>query len=251
MDKLSQLIIGEGVTGLARRAHPASLPPAGVSGSKVDRNTENPCTVAMPTSFLLVLVPIFVVVDPFGALPLYVVMTKNMTREARRKTLYYGITFAAALLLVFVLAGKAILDYLTISIDALRITGGLLLAVIGISMLYEGDIPRSRRSGPEETQQPEAPEDVAFVPLGTPLIAGPGAISVVILHAGTSGIGLTIAALLVVMLITAALLFRSDVVFKLLGNAGTRALTRVLGVITVAYAVQMVLDGIRGYVLSV
>lgn len=200
---------------------------------------------------MLALVPIFVVVDPFGTLPLYVIMTHNMTKEGRRKTLYYGITFATVLLLVFALAGKIILDYLTISIDALRITGGLLLAIIGVSMLYEGDMPRSRRRGPEETQQPETPEDVAFVPLGTPLIAGPGAISVVIVHAGTTSIPITILALLIVMLLTAALLIRSDVVFRLLGNAGTRALTRVLGLITAAYAVQMVLDGIRGYVTTV
>jgi len=205
----------------------------------------------MPTDLLLALVPIFVVVDPFGTLPLYVIMTHNMTKEGRRKTLYYGITFATVLLLVFALAGKIILDYLTISIDALRITGGLLLAIIGVSMLYEGDMPRSRRRGPEETQQPETPEDVAFVPLGTPLIAGPGAISVVIVHAGTTSIPITILALLIVMLLTAALLIRSDVVFRLLGNAGTRALTRVLGLITAAYAVQMVLDGIRGYVTTV
>lgn len=205
----------------------------------------------MATDFLIALVPIFVVVDPFGVLPLYVIMTQKMTPAARRKTLYYAVTFATVLLLIFALVGKVILDYLTISIEALKITGGLLLAIIGVSMLYEGDMPRSHRTGPEETHQPQTPEDVAFVPLGTPLIAGPGAISVVIVHAGTTSIPITILALLVVMLLTAAIMIRSDIVFKLLGNAGTRALTRVMGLITAAYAVQMVLDGIRGYVATV
>ncbi|HEX9908486.1 MAG TPA: MarC family protein [Thermoplasmata archaeon] len=203
----------------------------------------------MAVEFLSILIPIFIVIDPFGTMPFYIALTGNMDREARRKTLVYAVVFAAALLLVFALAGKAILDYLSISIDALRITGGVLLVVIGVSMLYEGDMPRSHRKGEEEPdQKPQVPEDVAFVPLGTPLLAGPGAISVVIVNAGTMDIWLTVVALVVVMLIGGLMLWQSGIVFKLLGNAGTRALTRVMGLITTAYAVQMILDGVSGYV---
>ncbi len=203
-------------------------------------------------AFLLILIPVFVVVDPFGALPLYVVMTQDMSNQQRRKTLFYGILFATCLLLVFAVAGTAILEYLTISIDALRITGGLLLAIIGVSMLYEGDMPRSRRSGPEESEKAtHEPEDIAFVPLGTPLIAGPGAISVVIIHASTQSLPMTIAALLIVMLACVLVLIRSDLLFRLIGHAGTRALTRIMGLITAAYAIQMILDGVAGYVRTV
>lgn len=205
----------------------------------------------MAVEFLVVFIPMFVVIDPFGTLPFYLALTGSMDRPSRNKTLMYAVVFAAALLLVFAIAGKAILEYLSVSIDALRITGGILLIVIGVSMLYEGDVPRSKRKGAEEAEDKmHTPEDVAFVPLGTPFLAGPGAISVVIISAGTANLGMTVLALLAVMALSALLLWRSDIVYKVVGNAGTRALTRVMGLITSAYAVQMVLDGVAGYVAS-
>ena len=134
----------------------------------------------------------------------------------------------------------------------LRIAGGLLLLVIGVMMLYEGDTPRSRRKGAEEpAEEPHIPEDVAFVPLGTPMLAGPGAISVVITLTGTADMSMVLLSLAAVMVITTLMLWKVDLVFKVIGNAGTRALTRVMGLITSAYAVQMILDGISGYVVSI
>jgi multiple antibiotic resistance protein len=176
-------------------------------------------------------------------------MTRGMVNPERTKTLKYAITFGASLLVAFALLGKAILDYLSVSIDALRIAGGLLLLVIGVMMLYEGDTPRSRRKGEEEPDDSKhTAEDVAFVPLGTPMLAGPGAISVVITLTGTADMPLVILSLLTVMIITALMLWKVDLMFKVIGNAGTRALTRVMGLLTCAYAVQMILDGISGYV---
>ena len=206
----------------------------------------------MAAELLVILIPIFVVIDPFGTMPFFIVLTRNMTSVSRRKTLSYSVLFAASLLLVFALAGKAILDYLSISIDALRITGGVLLVVIGVTMLYEGDMPRSHRKGEEEpSERPQVPEDIAFVPLGTPLLAGPGAISVVIINASTMDPLLTIVSLLIVMLLSALILWQSELLYKLIGIAGTRALTRVMGLITSAYAVQMILDGVSDYVVSI
>ena len=119
-------------------------------------------------------------------------------------------------------------------------------------MLYEGDMPRSHRKGEEEpSERPQVPEDIAFVPLGTPLLAGPGAISVVIINASTMDPLLTIVSLLIVMLLSALILWQSELLYKLIGIAGTRALTRVMGLITSAYAVQMILDGVSDYVVSI
>lgn len=206
----------------------------------------------MAFEFLVVFIPMFIVIDPFGVMPIYLIMTKRMTGVERSTTLKYAIVFSASLLVAFALLGKVILDYLSVSIDALRIAGGLLLLVIGVMMLYEGDTPRSRRKGAEEPDEStHVPEDVAFVPLGTPMLAGPGAISVVITLTGTAQMPFVIAALLAVMAITALMLWRADLVFKVIGNAGTRALTRVMGLLTSAYAVQMMLDGIAGYVSSI
>lgn len=203
----------------------------------------------MAVEFLVIFIPMFIIIDPFGVLPLYLVMTKDMDRASRLRTLEYAILFATSLLIVFAIVGKAILDYLSVSIDALRITGGLLLLVIGVSMLYEGDMPRSRRKTEEEPEERQLPEDIAFVPLGTPLLAGPGAISVVIIMTGTAGadMPLVIVSLLLVMLIATLILVRADIAYRLIGKAGTRALTRVMGLLASAYAVQMILDGISGY----
>ncbi|HIJ17958.1 MAG TPA: MarC family protein, partial [Thermoplasmata archaeon] len=207
---------------------------------------------SMAFEFLIVFIPMFIVIDPFGVMPIYLVLTKSMTPEQRSETLKYAITFGASLLVAFALLGKVILDYLSVSIDALRISGGLLLLVIGVMMLYEGDTPRSRRKGAEEPEEePHMPEDVAFVPLGTPMLAGPGAISVVITLTGTADMSWVLLSLAAVMVITTLMLWKVDLVFKVIGNAGTRALTRVMGLITSAYAVQMILDGITGYVASI
>ena len=206
----------------------------------------------MIDEFLLIFIPMFVVIDPFGVMPIYLALTSNMSVGSRRLTLRYSMAFATALLIVFALIGKAVLDYLSVTIDALRIAGGLLLLVIGIMMLYEGDVPRSRRKGVEEADdEAHEPEDVAFVPLGTPMIAGPGAISVVIILTGTADIPLVLTSLMAIMAVCALLLWQAGVVFKLIGNAGTRALTRVMGLITSAYAVQMILDGVTSYVQTV
>ena len=206
----------------------------------------------MAFEFLIVFIPMFIVIDPFGVMPIYLVLTKSMTPEQRSETLKYAITFGASLLVAFALLGKVILDYLSVSIDALRIAGGLLLLVIGVMMLYEGDTPRSRRKGAEEPEEePHEPEDVAFVPLGTPMLAGPGAISVVITLTGTADMSWVLLSLAAVMLVTTLMLWKVNLVFKVIGNAGTRALTRVMGLITSAYAVQMILDGITGYVASI
>lgn len=206
----------------------------------------------MAFEFLIVFIPMFIVIDPFGVMPIYLVLTKSMTGLERSKTLKYAIVFGASLLVAFALLGKAILDYLSVSIDALRIAGGLLLLVIGVVMLYEGDTPRSRRKGAEEPEEePHAPEDVAFVPLGTPMLAGPGAISVVITLTGTAEMHMVLLSLAAVMIITTLMLWKVDLVFKVIGNAGTRALTRVMGLLTSAYAVQMILDGVTGYVATI
>ena len=205
----------------------------------------------MLEEFLLIFIPMFVVIDPFGVMPIYLVMTRTMNTDSQRRTMRYSILFATSLLVVFALIGKAVLDYLSVTIDALMITGGLLLLVIGIMMLYEGDAPRSRRKGVEDVETPpQEPEDVAFVPLGTPMIAGPGAISVVIILTGTADVPLVLVSLLLIMAICALILWQAALAHRLIGNAGVRALTRVMGLITSAYAVQMVLDGIAGYVGS-
>lgn len=205
----------------------------------------------MAIEFLTILIPMFIIIDPIGTLPLYIAMTASMDKASRRKTLKYAMIFATSLLVGFALLGTIILDYLSVSIEALMISGGLLLLVIGISMLYEGDMPRSKRKGAEdEPEQKQNPEDIAFVPLGTPLLAGPGAISVVIIMSGTADIPLVLTSLLVVMLLSAAILFWASAIYGIVGKAGSRALTRVMGLITSAYAVQMILDGVYGYVSS-
>lgn len=204
----------------------------------------------MAADFLVVFIPMFIIIDPFGVLPIFLVLTKDMDAKARLKTLKYSVGFALLLLAAFLLTGKAILDYLSVSIDALRVAGGLLLLLIGVSMLYEGDMPRSRRKGAEEAEEAQMPEDVAFVPLGTPMLAGPGAISVVIILTGTADIPMVLASLVAVMAICALMLLKADIVFRVIGKAGTRALTRVMGLLGSAYAVQMILDGITGYVAS-
>lgn len=198
------------------------------------------------TAFLITaFVTLFVVIDPPGLVPLFIALTRGMGVEKRRAMALRACTIAFILLLLFGLAGEALLGFIGISMPAFRIAGGILLFLTALDMLFE------RRTQRREGQQAEADHDPSVFPLATPLIAGPGAIASIILLVGQSGPGWigTIAVLgllLAMILVTFAFLLASPPLERLLGRTGTIVITRLLGMLLAALSVQFVIDGIRG-----
>ncbi len=204
----------------------------------------------MLNELLLILIPIFVVIDPFASLPLFLSLTAEMDEKARRYVAKLSNLVAFSFLTVFAFVGKLILDYLGISINALMIAGGLLMLFSGFEMMREGDKPRSKRK--KDVNLP--PGNIAVVPLGTPMLAGPGALSLVIVMTQRYPMQfwpLIILAIGLTLLITLGIFMEGLRIYKVIGNTGSKALTRIMGLLVAAFAIQYILDGIAGWLTSI
>lgn len=194
-------------------------------------------------------VMLFVVVDPIGLAPVFVALTQGATAAERRRIGLIAVAVAAGILTVFGLAGEAALGFLGISMAAFRISGGLLLFLIALEMVFERRSQRRARQGPDD---PVAAHDPSVFPLATPLLAGPGAIASLILllgrHQGDLAGQATVFAVLYALLALAlAMFFMGGLIERLLRRTGVMVVSRLLGMVLAALAVQFVLDGLADF----
>lgn len=193
-------------------------------------------------------VSLFAVIEPLGTLPIYISMTANLKqRESRRVALRASLT-ALSVLIVFALTGRIVFDFFGISVNSLRIVGGIVFFIMGYEMLQA----RLSRSKLDEETMAEYIEDVAITPLGIPLIAGPGAITTVILLMNEARVLekqiLVFGAIGVVLALTFVFLISAKRVMARLGNSGNKVLLRLMGLIVMAMAVEFFFTGLRALV---
>ncbi|MCT8328651.1 MarC family protein [Albidovulum sediminis] len=199
-----------------------------------------------PQFYLTALVTLFVIVDPIALAPLFIALTQGMSVAHRRAVALRACLIAAVLMTLFGLLGDNILSVIGISMPAFRISGGILLFVTALDMLFE------RRTQRREGQHADPAHDPSVFPLATPLIAGPGAFTTMILLVNNSpatGLAHTLAihAVMVIVIASAFVFFlAAPVIERLLGRTGIVVITRLLGMLLAALSVQFVLDGIRG-----
>ncbi len=194
-------------------------------------------------------VTFIVTVDPFGVAPLFVGLTANASAVERRRLAVRGVVIGSIILIVFALVGEPLLRALGIGLPAFRIAGGILLLLLAIDMVM------ARQSGLRATTEGEDAEtqarnDIAVFPLGIPLIAGPGAITAVVLLFGQARgdiaeQGAVIGVLLAVLMLTLVCLLLAGQLMRLLGITGINVISRVAGIITAALAVQFIIDGLQ------
>lgn len=202
------------------------------------------------TDFLTAaLVTLLVTVDPPGLAPLFLSVTQGMDRDQRRRVAVRASLIAFAILVFFGFAGELLLGALGITLPAFRIAGGLLLFTIAFEMIFERREKRKRETAQSAITLDHV-RNVAAFPLAIPLMAGPGAITAMILLAGrAAGEPVLQGALVAVVAVVVGLSFLTfllaERVSKLLGVTGNVVLTRLLGVILAALAVQFVVDGVR------
>jgi len=207
----------------------------------------------MMQQFLSVFIPLFIIVNPSSTLALFSIITRKYNKKKRITTAKNATMFAAILLFIFALAGSSILDFLGIEIYSLRIAGGILLSFVGLDMVRRGS--QFGESKPDKGQE----ADFALVPLAMPSLAGPGAITVTIVSMKTltvsiswiSAILLVIISIVLVMLITFMIFMSSVVIIKVLGEKGMDAFTRVMGLLTVAIAIQFALTGLAAWIPTI
>lgn len=195
-----------------------------------------------------VFVTLFVVIDPVGLAPLFIALTRGMSPAQRRSVAWRSIAIAFSLLALFGVAGDTLLGAVGIGIPAFRIAGGLLLFLTAVEMLFEKRQPRREKT----MHEAEALPDPTVFPLATPLIAGPGALATMILlvgqHPGDFGGQATVYLTMVVVLAICWLFFRlGGTIERLLGPTGINVVTRLLGMLLAALAVQFVLQGLRDF----
>ncbi|MEN8115026.1 MAG: MarC family protein [Actinomycetota bacterium] len=188
---------------------------------------------------------LFVIIDPVGLSSIFLGITDGYTPEHRRSTALRAVIIGAVILLAFLFLGEPLLRYLGVSIEALRIAGGLLLFKIAFDMLLG---KRERQTEPEE-EEAHTRDDVAVFPLAIPLIAGPGAFAtILVLATNVDGrleyIAALIGTLLLVLLLVYVGLRLATPIHRVLGDTGTAVVTRVLGMILAALAVQLIIDAV-------
>ncbi len=197
------------------------------------------------TFYISALVTLFVIVDPIALAPLFVALTRGMAAAQRRRIALRASLIAIVLMTLFGLLGEKILRVIGISMPAFRISGGILLFLTALDMLFE------RRTQRREGQAPLPDHDPSVFPLATPLIAGPGAFTTMILLVNTPGATWTHtlavhAIMIAVVAMAFALFLMAGLIERALGRTGSIVVTRLLGMLLAALSVQFVLDGIRG-----
>lgn len=181
-------------------------------------------------------VALFVIIDPIGSVPVFIALTQKMERVERASVTKTAIATAAGLLFVFAVAGTQLLSVFDITVASFMVAGGILLFIVAIELLTHGEW----RFGNAGTQG-----EAGVVPLAFPLLAGPGAITAVIISFQTSGLAVTAASILIVIGITYVVFRYVDRIYKVLGRRGSIIVTRIFAVLIAAIAVQFVVDGAR------
>ena len=196
---------------------------------------------------LLSLSAIFFVVDPMGAVPVFMAMTRNDSPEKRRDMARRAAIAAFFVLTTFAVAGTLIFKVFGVTLGAFKVAGGILLLLTSIEMLRAQ--PQRTRVTPEEQREGTEKEDVAIFPLAIPLLAGPGSIATVTALMGRAGRKLfavpVILSIAVTCLASYAMLVAADRISQFLGVTGLNVMNRVIGLIIGALAVQFMFDGVR------
>ncbi|MEL6123636.1 MAG: MarC family protein [Bacteroidota bacterium] len=200
---------------------------------------------------LAVSAALFSVVNPLGAVPVFLAMTPDQSVEERRTTALHASIYFFIILLVFFLAGATILEFFGITLTSLRIAGGIIIFGSGAQLL-SGTMRKSRSITSEVQEEALEKEDISFTPLAMPLLSGPGSISLMIGYfKGYESIldrGAVLLALLLVTMIVFLILRTSPLIFKVLGVAGIRAISRIMGFIVMAIGVELITSSIRAVI---
>lgn len=198
------------------------------------------------TEYSKIFISLFAIVDPVGTIPIIIAFTAGMTGQRRERVGRVASVSVLLILLVALLLGESVLNFFAISIHSFRTAGGILILLMAINMLI-GDKPKL---APDDSVDSDATSSVAIVPLSTPLLAGPGAISTVIVDAHRGqGVGHygTMALVLLLLSVTVWLTFLiAPWVSQRLGKVGSNIVTRLMGLLLAAIAVEFIAGGIRG-----
>lgn len=204
----------------------------------------------MPTldtlkEFAALVAALFIVLDPLAIVPIFATISRHADERETRSTIFHVVIGATILLLFFTITGTWVLNLFGVTLNDLRVGGGLLLLIIAFRLVMEGSI-----AAPGKNYDNEAEYRAAIIPIISPLLIGPGAITAAVVLAAIHGVVMTALAGIVVMLISMILFFATRFIYRLLGAAGTDLMTRVVGVLVATIAISYIREGISGFLRS-
>ena len=195
-------------------------------------------------------VTLLVIVDPPGLAPIFAALTRGYSEKRKRTAAVRGTIIGGVILFIFALVGEALLGALGIGLAAFRTAGGILLFLLALDMIFAR--PTGLRSRSVRDQEEDSYEqDISVFPVAIPLLAGPGAITTVLLYTGgtdASGTLLFMGVILAVLILSLGALLLAPRIMRLFGETGANVISRVLGVLLAALAVQFVFDGLESVV---
>jgi len=203
--------------------------------------------------FISAFTTLFVIIDPPGCAPIFATLTQGTSRKHQRRMAFKSVGIASIILIGFAYVGEWLFAKLGISLDALRIAGGIMLFIIGLNMVFEKRTEKREDRAENALEEIEDPEDISVFPMGIPMIAGPGTMAtlLILMSEAPSRMGqlAILAALVLTLGITLITFLVAGPLIKLMGKSFTDVLTRVLGVLLCTLASQFVIDGINGALL--
>ncbi|HNX91804.1 MAG TPA: MarC family protein [Candidatus Omnitrophota bacterium] len=187
----------------------------------------------MMDNIIFASIPLFVAVDALGTLPIFMSLTHGIKKEKKNKIIYQSMITATCLTIAFILVGKAVFNYLSITVGDFMVAGGIVLFCIAILDIVNPS---------KVSRVPEG--ELGVVPLGTPLIAGPAVLTTSLMLIGNVGMIPTIIAVLINVVLAAVVFMFSDIILRFIGDNGTRAFSKIMNLLLCAIAVMMVRKGI-------
>jgi multiple antibiotic resistance protein len=197
------------------------------------------CNLDFITDLTRAAIALFIIVDPFGNIPIFIGLTEKIPDTQRKKVYNTATLVGMALLLIFAFTGQEIFSLFGISINSFEVAGGILLLLIAIRILMSGNIH----------ENVESPESIGAVPIAIPLLVGPGAITTTILNLQAYGTAIAILAVLIVLSLTWVILRFINGIYKVLGKTGSIVIARVMALLIAAIAVQYILTGVTHFIV--
>lgn len=190
-----------------------------------------------------VIILLFVIMDPLGNLPIFMSILKHLEPKRRRVIIIREMLIALLLMLIFLFAGEHILSFLSLNTETVSISGGIILFLIAIKMIFP--------SQEGNNNVLSAGEEPFLIPLAIPLISGPSILAALMLlsHKYISKINYLVLALLIAWSMSLVILMMSNIFLQLIGNKGISVLERLMGLLLIMISIQMFLDGVRAYLL--
>jgi len=197
----------------------------------------NPVDFAMNLAKAVIV--LFIIVDPFGDIPIFIGLTEKMTEGEKKKVFNTATVVGIVLLLVFAFTGQEIFAIFGVSIYSFEVAGGILLLIIAIRILISGSMHENS----------ESPESMGAVPIAMPLLVGPGAITTTIFNLQAYDVYVTTLSVLIVMFMVWVILRYMNTIYRFLGKTGSLVIARVVSLLIAAIAVQYILVGVAHFIV--